>query len=148
MYDYTTVASDLGREYNRYALQINKATIHGTKAWKFIKIPISSGVENNSASNPPDKRTQKYNCINFEPIITTTTATSADDKNINSDKKYNSSNPSLSGKYLAKYNANSQSGVKFQIGVSTTTEDWKTSISVNLNYTNGIMKYVGSTNGK
>lgn len=148
MYDYTTIITESGKIHNRYELQINKATIHGSKAWKFIKIPISSRVENNSASNPPDKRTQKYNCINFEPIITTTTATSADDKNINSDKKYNSSNPSLSDKYLAKYNANSRSGIKFQIGVSTTTEDWKTSISINLNYTKGIMKYVGSTNGK
>lgn len=145
--DYTTFINTSGKSVSRY--YISSSTVYGEKAWKYVKINVNSSVANTSENNPPEQRNQKYSCINFENILTNTTATSSEDPNINaSTKKYNKGDSPINGRYLAKYNKDSQSGVKFQIGVATTTEDWKTTISVKLNYTTNKVKYVGSTNGK
>ena len=119
----------------------NGVEVKGTNAFKYVRIPIWTDTYNDEANNLPKDRWQKYSCINFEDLMTNTTATNSDDTGINSEKKRN-------GKYWAKYPKGSQSAVKFNIGRKYKTNSWKTDIYIKLFYLNGSMKYIGATDGK
>ena len=75
-------------------------------------------------------------------MLTNTTATHDEDNSIDvsTNKK--------SDKYWAKYNANSESAEKFQIGRKNRTNNWKTDIHIELFYKKDSLKYKGSTDGK
>lgn len=126
---------------NRYKISTANATVYGSKAFKYVRIPITTDTNNDEANNIPRDRWQRYRCINFEDIPTNTTASNADDSNIGSDKKRN-------GDYWAKYPQSSQSAVKFQVGRKYKTANWKTDIHVDLFYKKDSLKYIGSTDGK
>lgn len=119
----------------------NGVEVKGTNAFKYVKIPVWTDTNNDETNNLPKDRWQKYSCINFEDLITNTTATNSDDSGIDSEKK-------RKGKYWAKYPRGSQSAVKFNIGRKYKTISWKTDVYVKLFYSKGSMKYIGATDGK
>lgn len=127
---------------NRYNISTDNAVVYGDKPFKYVRIPIWTDLPNDEYANNRENTFQKYECINFEDIKTNTTATHNDDVNIDS-----TSNKRLN-KYWAKYNVNSESAQKFQIGRKNRTNNWKTDIHIDLFYKNGSLKYEGSTDGK
>lgn len=127
---------------NRYNISTSAATVHGTKAFKFVRIPIWTDLPNDEYANNSENTFQKYECINFSDVPTNTTATHNEDSGIDIVTKRRS------GEYWAKYQANSESAEKFQIGRKNKTNNWKTDVHIELFYKKDSLKYKGSTNGK
>ena len=127
---------------NRYSISTSAATVHGTKAFKFVRIPIWTDLPNDEYANNSENTSQKYECINFSDVPTNTTATHNEDSGIDIVTKRRS------GEYWAKYQANSESAEKFQIGRKNKTNNWKTDVHIELFYKKDSLKYKGSTNGK
>ena len=127
---------------NRYSISTSAATVHGTKAFKFVRIPIWTDLPNDEYANNSENTFQKYECINFSDVPTNTTATHNEDSGIDIVTKRRS------GEYWAKYQANSESAEKFQIGRKNKTNNWKTDVHIELFYKKDSLKYKGSTNGK
>lgn len=127
---------------NRYSISTSTATVHGTKAFKFVRIPIWTDLVNDEYANNSENTIQKYQCINFSDIPTNTTATHNEDSGIDASTKKRSDD------YWAKYQANSESAEKFQIGRKNRTNNWRTDIHIDLFYKKDSLKYKGSTDGK
>lgn len=127
---------------NRYNISTSAATVHGTKAFKFVRIPIWTDLPNDEYANNSENTVQKYQCINFSDIPTNTTATHNEDSGIDASTKKRSDD------YWAKYQANSESAEKFQIGRKNRTNNWRTDIHIDLFYKKDSLKYKGSTDGK
>ena len=127
---------------NRYNISTSAATVHGTKAFKFVRIPIWTDLVNDEYANNSENTVQKYQCINFSDIPTNTTATHNEDIGIDASTKKRSDD------YWAKYQANSESAEKFQIGRKNRTNNWRTDIHIDLFYKKDSLKYKGSTDGK
>lgn len=141
-YDYSLQPNSARDGYSttsRYSMVNTDATVHGTKAFKFVRFKIRTTGENNEYYNMPSDVVQRYELINYDYIQTSTTATHSDDQSIDaSTNKRNSS-------YYAKYNKNSEGAIKFNVGRKHKTNDWKTTIGLDLFYKHGSMKYIGST---
>lgn len=120
---------------------IGDSSVHGTKAFKYVRFKITTSGENNEYYNIPHNIKQNYTMINEVDLETSTTATHSDDSDISADTK------KRSGEYWAKYPNKSQSALLFNIGRKHTTKDWKTQVHLDLFYKNGSMKYIGSTSG-
>ena len=127
---------------NRYTISTANAKVYGDKAFKYVRIPIWSDLVNDEYANNSENTVQKYECINFSDIPTNTTATHNEDSGIDASTK------KRSGDYWAKYQANSESAEKFQIGRKNRTNNWKTDIHIDLFYKKDSLKYKGSTDGK
>lgn len=127
---------------NRYSISTSDAPVYGTKAFKFVRIPIWTDLPNDEYANNSENTFQKYECINFSDVPTNTTATHNEDSGIDMVTKRRS------GEYWAKYQANSESAEKFQIGRKNKTNNWKTDVHIELFYKKDSLKYKGSTNGK
>lgn len=127
---------------NRYSISIDEAKVYGDKAFKFVRIPIWTDLVNDEYANNSENTVQKYECINFSDVQTDTTATHNEDSDINAGTN------KRSDEYWAKYNANSESAEKFQIGRKHRTSNWGTDIHIDLFYKKDSLKYKGSTDGK
>lgn len=111
----------------RYTTHIDTATVYGTKAFKFVRMQITTESDNDEANNIPSARYQHYSPINFEQMATATNA------------------GQIGGQWYASYTNNSQSAVKFQIGRKYKTDAWSCNVQVKLNYIKDSLKYIGST---
>lgn len=149
--NYSTKPGNVGgrpegeSNYNRYSISTSLkdgAEVCGTKAFKFVRIPIWTDLPNDEYANNSENTFQKYECINFSDVPTNTTATHNEDSGIDMVTKRRS------GEYWAKYQANSESAEKFQIGRKNKTNNWKTDVHIELFYKKDSLKYKGSTNGK
>lgn len=149
--NYSTKPGNVGgrpegeSSYNRYSISTSLkdgAEVCGTKAFKFVRIPIWTDLPNDEYANNSENTFQKYECINFSDVPTNTTATHNEDSGIDMVTKRRS------GEYWAKYQANSESAEKFQIGRKNKTNNWKTDVHIELFYKKDSLKYKGSTNGK
>lgn len=127
---------------SRYSISIDNSKVYGDKAFKFVRIPIWTDLVNDEYANNSENTFQKYECINFSDVQTNTTATHDEDNSIDT------STNKKSDEYWAKYNANSESAEKFQIGRKNRTNNWKTDIHIELFYKKDSLKYKGSTDGK
>ena len=127
---------------NRYNISTSTATVHGNKAFKFVRIPIWTDLPNDEYANNSENTVQKYECINFSDVATNTTATHNEDSGIDVNTKRRSD------EYWAKYQANSESAEKFQIGRKNRTNNWRTDVHIDLFYKKDSLKYKGSTDGK
>lgn len=120
------------------------ATTNGNNPFKYVRIIYITyeGNPNDESNNLPKNVKQKYMCMNFEDMPTSTTATHTDDPSIDiTTQKYQN-------EYWAKYQSNSQSAVKFQVKRTHATNPWHADLHVELNYTKNSLKYIGSTDGK
>lgn len=127
---------------SRYSISTSTATVHGTKAFKFVRIPIWTDLPNDEYANNSENTVQKYQCINFSDVPTNTTATHNEDSGIDANTNIRSD------EYWAKYQASSESAEKFQIGRKNRTNNWRTDIHIELFYKKDSLKYKGSTDGK
>ena len=127
---------------NRYNISTSSATVHGTKPFKYVRIPIWTDLPNDEYANNSENTIQKYECINFSDVQTNTTATHNEDIGIDASTKRRSD------EYWAKYQENSESAEKFQIGRKNRTNNWRTDIHIDLFYKKYPLKYKGSTDGK
>lgn len=126
---------------NRYNISTAKATVHGSKAFKYVRIPIWTDTDNDEVNSLPKNRYQHYKAIDFEDITTSTSATHSEDSSINTTtQKYQND-------YWAKYAANSYSGVRYKIGRKYRTDAWKTDVRLDLYYKKDSLKYISATNG-
>ena len=127
---------------NRYNISTSSATVHGTNTFKYVRIPIWTDLPNDEYANNSENTIQKYQCINFSDVQTNTTATHNEDIGIDASTKRRSD------EYWAKYQENSESAEKFQIGRKNRTNNWRTDIHIDLFYKKYPLKYKGSTDGK
>lgn len=127
---------------NRYNISTDKATVHGSKAFKYVRIPIWTDLVNDEYANNQQNRWQKYECINFEGIPTSTTETGADDSDIDKTTHLRLND------YWSKWKINSESAERYQIGRKNRTNPWSTNIHLELFYKKDSLKYIGATDGK
>lgn len=126
----------------RYNISTKNAKVYGSKAFKYVRIPIWTDLRNDEYANTIWNRVQKYQMINFKDVETTTTETGVDDPDI--DKTTHQ----RLGDYWAKWKNNSQSAEYFQIGRKNKTNPWSTNIHIDLFYKKDSLKYIGATDGK
>lgn len=127
---------------SRYNISTKNATVHGTKAFKYVRIPIWTDLVNDEYANVIHKRKQKYQVINIKEFETSTTETGIDDPGIDkiNHKRLNH--------YFAQWKSKSKSAEYFQIGRKNKTEPWSTNIHIDLFYKKDSLKYIGATDGK
>jgi len=139
----TNGVPDKGNSFDdRYEISTEKATVHGTKAFKYVRIPIWTDLVNDEYSNDIFHRYQKYQVLNFEDMQTTSTETGVDDPDIDKNTHLRL------GDYWAKWKNDSKSAEKFQIGRKNRTDAWSTNIHLDLFYKKDSLKYIGATDGK